>query len=244
MSASFDLGSPLCTKIKRPLDNTNIEGNAASMMGSTSGLGLKASQQPLGIGLAELIVTVRSIEKGAQAVSELRSQFPEASIRCWFSESIRRFLARISLLSTRVNFLYTMPLAILLLPILKADSPPSQPSQPTIDNSGTTRGVKIPEPQGTPVLSLLGDKSRSLNLIECYAVSKLLGHLFVANLVHYVNVDHVIVNPMDLGLIKNTPIQSFALPIVVAFFYRYKAVLGRSCQKDSHDCLVANWKIS
>ncbi|KAI0844414.1 hypothetical protein F5Y00DRAFT_256016 [Daldinia vernicosa] len=290
-SMSLFLKSQFCTKVQWPPKNINLEGNVAIVTGSASGLGLEASRQLLEFGLSELIVAIRSIEKGEGVASELRAQFPEANIRVWPLEmesydSIRALVCRahselprldIAILNAgmqtaeldivpmtgherlvQVNFLSTMLLAILLLPILKAKSSPGQPGRLTIVNSGTARGAKISEPQGTTVLSALDDTSRPWNPIERYAVSKLLGHLFIVNLVRYVNADHVIVNLVDPGLVKNTALQSFAPPIVAAFFYYYKAVLGRSVPvgastyvdatvvkgKESHGCLVANWKTS
>ena len=160
----------------------------------------------------------------------------------------------------QVNYLSTMLLGILLLPVLKARSPPGQPGRLTIVNSGTARGVKISEPKGTPVLPALDGKSRPWNPVERYAVSKLLGHLFMVNLVDYVNVDDVVVNLVDPGLVKDTNLQggSSAPLLLRTIFYSMKAVFGRTLPvgastyidaavvkgKEAHGCVVANWKIS
>ncbi|KAI1441906.1 hypothetical protein F5Y02DRAFT_410533 [Annulohypoxylon stygium] len=158
----------------------------------------------------------------------------------------------------QVNYLSTMLLGILLLPILKTKSSPMQPGRLTIVSSGTARGAKISGLDGAPVLSALDDISRPWDPVERYAVSKLLGHLFMVNLAHYVNAEDVIVNLVDPGLVKDTGLQRFAPPLIAAFFYCYKAVLGRAVPvgastyvdaavvkgKESHGCYVANWEIS
>ncbi|RSL54322.1 hypothetical protein CEP54_009915 [Fusarium duplospermum] len=158
----------------------------------------------------------------------------------------------------QVNYLSTALLAILLLPILKSKSPASEPGRLTIVSSGTARGATLSEPKGAPILVALDDKTRPWKSVERYAVSKLLGHLFIINLVNYVNCEDVIVNLADPGLVKDTALQDFAPWVVVAFFYIFKAIFGRSLPvgastyvdavavkgKESHGCFVSNWKIA
>ncbi|RSL83858.1 hypothetical protein CEP51_004271 [Fusarium floridanum] len=158
----------------------------------------------------------------------------------------------------QVNYLSTALLAILLLPILKSKSPTGEPGRLTIVSSGTARGAILSEPKGAPILTALDDKTRPWKPVERYAVSKLLGHLFIINLVNYVNCEDVIVNLADPGLVKDTALQNFAPWIVVAFFYVFKAIFGRSLPigastyvdavavkgKESHGCFVSNWKIA
>ncbi|KAI1480038.1 NAD(P)-binding protein [Daldinia eschscholtzii] len=267
---SLFLKSQLCTAVQWPPKNTNLEGRIALVTGSTSGLGLEASRQLLGFGLSELIIAVRSIEKGEVVASELRAQFPKANIRVWFLEmesydSIQELTRRAHRELTQLD------IAILnagmqtanfdIVPATGheklAKSLPNQPGRLAIVNSGTARGAKI-DLQCVPVLSTLDNKNRPWNPIERYAVSKLLGHLFIVNLARHVSSDHVIVNLVDPGLVKDTGLQRFAPSVVAAFFYCYKAILGRSVPvgastyidavavkgKESHGCLVANWKIS
>jgi NAD(P)-dependent dehydrogenase (short-subunit alcohol dehydrogenase family) len=158
----------------------------------------------------------------------------------------------------QVNYLSTMLLGLLLLPVLKAKSPPGEPGRLSIVSSGTARRAKISAPIGTSVLPALDDKSRPWNAVERYAVSKLLGHLFMVNLVRYVSADDVVVNLVDPGLVKGTNLQGFAPPLVAAFFYCFKAALGRTLPvgastyvdaavvkgKETHGCYVSNWRIS
>ncbi|KAI0834405.1 hypothetical protein F5Y06DRAFT_300741 [Hypoxylon sp. FL0890] len=80
----------------------------------------------------------------------------------------------------QVNYLSIMLLGILLLLVLKAKSPPGQPGRSIIVSSGTSRGAKISEPNGAPVLSALDDKSRPWDPIERYALpGTVLQKLFV-----------------------------------------------------------------
>ncbi|TVY51825.1 Short chain dehydrogenase yanD, partial [Lachnellula cervina] len=158
----------------------------------------------------------------------------------------------------QVNYLSTMLLGILLLPILKSKSPSGKPGRLTIVNSGTARGATLSLPKDTPILPALDDKSGSFDIFGRYAVSKLLGHLFVINLVRYVSADDVIVNLADPGLVNGTDLQRGAPLFWAAFFYFLKAILGRTVGvgastyidaavfkgKESHGCYIPNWKIS
>jgi NAD(P)-dependent dehydrogenase (short-subunit alcohol dehydrogenase family) len=157
----------------------------------------------------------------------------------------------------QVNYLSTMLLAILMLPILKVKSPPNEPGRLSIINSGTARGAKLSIPEGSHVLPALDDP-RSFNAIERYAVSKMLAHLFMINLVRYVRAEDVVVNLVDPGMVKDTALQRFAPWPVAAFFYCFKGAMGRTLSvgastyldgaiikgEESHGCYVANWKIS
>ncbi|KAM0438581.1 hypothetical protein ACHAPT_001333 [Fusarium lateritium] len=158
----------------------------------------------------------------------------------------------------QVNYLSTALLAILLLPILKSKSPEREPGRLTIVSSGTARGATLSEPRGAPILAALDDNTRPWKPVERYAVSKLLGHLFIINLANYVSREDVLVNLADPGLVKDTALQNFAPWVVVAFFYIFKAIFGRSLPvgastyvdavavkgKESHGCFVSNWKIA
>ncbi|KAK6079206.1 short-chain dehydrogenase [Seiridium cupressi] len=160
----------------------------------------------------------------------------------------------------QVNYLSTMLLAILLLPVLKAKSPPGEPGRLTIVSSGTARGSQISSPPGSPILSILDDKSAPWDPVARYAVSKLLGHLFIINLIRCIDAEDVVVNLADPGLVKDTNLQGggSAPFLITVFFYCMKALLGRTLQiggstyvdasvvkgKESHGCYVADWKIS
>ncbi|KAH7242719.1 hypothetical protein BKA59DRAFT_442017 [Fusarium tricinctum] len=157
----------------------------------------------------------------------------------------------------QVNYLSTMLLAILLLPVLKDKSVKGQPGRLTVVSSGTARGGILSDP-GAPILASLDDASRPWKPVERYAVSKLLSHLFVTNLAQQISPDDVIINLVDPGLVRDTALQDFAPKVVVTLFYVFKAIFGRSLaagastyvdavavkDRASHGSFISNWKIS
>jgi NAD(P)-dependent dehydrogenase (short-subunit alcohol dehydrogenase family) len=157
-----------------------------------------------------------------------------------------------------VNYLSTFLLGILLLPILKAKSPAGTPGRLSIVSSGSARGATLSIPKDKTVLGTLDDQTLPWKPVERYAVSKLLGHLFIINLASYIDPEDVVVNLVDPGLVKGTDLQGLAPWHVAAFFWAFKAVLGRTVGvggstyldavvakgKESHGSLVANWRIS
>ncbi|KAI0428439.1 retinol dehydrogenase 12 [Xylaria sp. FL1042] len=62
---------------------TDLSSQVAIMTGSNSGLGLEAGRQLLELGLAHLILAVRSQPKGDKAADDLRKEFPGAKISVW-----------------------------------------------------------------------------------------------------------------------------------------------------------------
>jgi NAD(P)-dependent dehydrogenase (short-subunit alcohol dehydrogenase family) len=81
-------------------DLPTIRGKTAIVTGSNTGLGYDASRQLLGLGLAHLIVAVRSRARGEEAAAELRKAgSKEARVDVWeldmaSYESIRAFVGR------------------------------------------------------------------------------------------------------------------------------------------------------
>ncbi|KAI8627607.1 hypothetical protein F5Y19DRAFT_173544 [Xylariaceae sp. FL1651] len=161
----------------------------------------------------------------------------------------------------QVNYLSTMLLAILLLPVLKAKAVGASEKlgRLTIVSSGTARGAKLSVPPDARILSALDDKSLPWDPVSRYAISKMLGHLFIVELAQRLSADDgVIVNLVDPGLVKGTNLQGSAPLPVAIFFYCYKALLARSLPvgastyvdavmvqgKESHGCYITNWKIS
>ena len=74
----------------------------------------------------------------------------------------------------------------------------------------------------------------------------------------YISAEDIVINLVDPALVKGTNLQGFAPPLVAAFFYCFKAIFGRSLSmgastdvdaavvkgKESHGCLVTDWKNS
>lgn len=87
------------TKYKPLSSNVQLDDAVAIVTGSNVGLGLEASRELLQLGLSNLIMGVRSEEKGNRAADALRRDFPRATISVWIIDiesynSIREFAER------------------------------------------------------------------------------------------------------------------------------------------------------
>ena len=76
-----------------------MEGKAAIVTGVNQGLGFEAARQLLTLGLAHLVVAVRSLDKGKAAAAELVTANPSAKIDVWALDmesydSIRAFVQK------------------------------------------------------------------------------------------------------------------------------------------------------
>lgn len=82
---------------------TRLTSQTAIVTGSNVGLGLEAARQLLQLGLAKLIMAVRSQQKGDEAAKGLRTEFPDAQVEVWILDmedyqSIGAFVDRCSTL--------------------------------------------------------------------------------------------------------------------------------------------------
>ncbi|CAI6335450.1 unnamed protein product [Periconia digitata] len=87
------------TKPKPLPDTIRLTAQVAIITGSNVGLGFEASRQLLQLGLAHLVMGVRSEAKGDAAAATLREEFPNATISVWVVDmasyaSIRAFVER------------------------------------------------------------------------------------------------------------------------------------------------------
>ncbi|KAK0720988.1 hypothetical protein B0H67DRAFT_600314 [Lasiosphaeris hirsuta] len=157
----------------------------------------------------------------------------------------------------QVNYLSTMLLALLLLPILKAKRAGPSPARLTIISAALTLNAKFPERAATPLLASFDDP-RTFDRQERYQTSKLLAHMFMWNLVDYVSADDVIVNLADPAWVKGTElVRDGTGPVVRAAFKVFGATTGRtprlgaSCYvdavinkgKEAHGCFLMSWSI-
>jgi NAD(P)-dependent dehydrogenase (short-subunit alcohol dehydrogenase family) len=158
----------------------------------------------------------------------------------------------------QVNYLSTMLLAILLLPILKAKRPPNAPpGRLTIVSAALTLAAKFPERNRVPVLAAFNDPKVFTN-DETYNSTKLLAHMFLWHLVDYVSADDVIVNLADPAWCKGTQlareVTGAGLRLGVKLFGATTGrtpKVGASCFVDaivnkgpeSHGCFLMSWKI-
>jgi len=77
----------------------NLAGKTALVTGSNVGLGLECARHFLRLQPSQLIMGVRSVEKGEAAAADLHSEFPEARIDIWQLDmesfrSVHAFVAR------------------------------------------------------------------------------------------------------------------------------------------------------
>ncbi|KAM0219075.1 hypothetical protein ACHAQD_006591 [Fusarium lateritium] len=156
----------------------------------------------------------------------------------------------------QVNFLSTMFLSILLLPILKAKAPPLNPGRLTIVNSGNSMHCELPEAKADHIISAL-DSEAGYDGMQQYSKSKLLGQLFVDKLAQHVDPNDVIVNCVDPGMTKGTGLMDkssgvikFAISIVARLFGRSGEQAASTYidaavvkGKESHGSFIMDWTI-
>ncbi|KAI8954480.1 hypothetical protein F4801DRAFT_504326 [Xylaria longipes] len=272
-----------------PSKSTDLSGQTAIVTGSNVGLGYETSMQLLGLKLSNLIMAVRSLDKGYAAATAMRKRYPKANIEVWqldmvSYESVQAFakkaetLARIDIVilnaglahlqyhkvertgheeAFQVNYLSTMLLAILLLPILKSKRSPGQPPHLTIVSAALTLNCKFTVRDSNPLFAALDDPDK-FDASENYEISKILAQMFLWNLVDYVSADDVIINLADPAFVKGTAfardLDSIAMKAGLKLFgaaFGRTPEVGASCfvdavvnkGKESHGCFLMSWKI-
>ncbi|KAH8653873.1 hypothetical protein BX600DRAFT_501388 [Xylariales sp. PMI_506] len=157
----------------------------------------------------------------------------------------------------QVNYLSTMLLAILLLPVLKNKSPPNLPGRLTISTAMLSIGAKFANKNEVPLLQSFDDKS-FFDSIDIYSTSKLLGQMFVWKLTDVVSADSVVLNLVEPGFVKGTELHSDRSISARAFMSLLKAAAARTVKvgastyldaavvkgKESHGCILTNWDIA
>lgn len=154
----------------------------------------------------------------------------------------------------QVNYLSTMLLTILLLPILKTKALKGQPAHLTIINAALSLAAKFPNKDENPLLPSFDNPKW---FIEPYNSSKLLAHMFIWKLVDYVSADDVIVNLADPAWCKGTELGREAKGVfkiglkIFAITTGREPRVGASCyvdavvnkSKESHGCFLMSWQI-
>ncbi|KAI1332849.1 NAD(P)-binding protein [Xylariaceae sp. FL0255] len=158
----------------------------------------------------------------------------------------------------QVNYLSTVFLAVLLLPILKVKGPPNkEPARLTITGAALALVAKLEKKDANPLFPAL-DESKEFVARDSYNDSKLLAHMFLWKLADYVSADDVIVNIADpawvygtrLGRDLDTKMIVRAILPMTRLVARSPKV-GASCLvdaiinkgKESHGCFLMSWKI-
>ncbi|KAK4099581.1 NAD(P)-binding protein [Parathielavia hyrcaniae] len=156
----------------------------------------------------------------------------------------------------QVNYLSTVLLAHLLLPTLREKAPAGRPGRLTIVNSGTALAAKLPRRHETPFLPTFDDKSRWAPMDQ-YPASKALAHFWILKLAQRVRREHVVVNLVDPGAVKDTGlirdvkgVLSWAVKAVQWMVARTlrdgaSAYLDAAVVKgpETHGCFLHDWKI-
>lgn len=160
--------------------------------------------------------------------------------------------------SLQVNYLSTILLAALLLPILKSKSPLGTPGRLSIVTSGTTLFTKFSNSQQSPLLKSFDDiKTAPAPGIETYGATKLLCHMFLYKLVDYVSADDVIVNLVDPGMTRGTGLNRDVPKILTVLVVPVLGAMSRKVSdgasayldatvvkgKESHGCFLMDWEI-
>lgn len=162
--------------------------------------------------------------------------------------------------SLQVNYLSTAFLAILLLPILKTQSPEDAPGRLSIVSSGLALRSRFSNRKAIPLLPSFDDPTSWNGLSaanERYMVTKTLELMLVHKLCQYFSADNVVVNAVDPGftagsmLARDAPL--FTRPLVKLL----EVLTGRSLEQaawtyidatavrgaETHGSFLMNWKI-
>jgi NAD(P)-dependent dehydrogenase (short-subunit alcohol dehydrogenase family) len=159
----------------------------------------------------------------------------------------------------QVNYLSTVLLAILLLPILRAKSTRDNPARMTVVNSISAHTAKFPNRDQRPLLPSFDDlKITPWDPKERYGVSKLLAQLFLVKLTEHINSDDVVINMVDPGATKGTGLAREASGVMLIAVKLLQGIAGRSVErgaatyvdallghgKESHGCFLMNCEVS
>ncbi|KAI1644599.1 NAD(P)-binding protein [Daldinia loculata] len=270
---------------------TTISGQTAIVTGSNSGLGFEAARQLLQLGLAHLVMGVRSQARGNAAADKLRKEFPDSTISVWLVDmesydSITAFAKKcetlpridIAILNAglrcdnftvveatghektfQVNYLSTILLAILLLPVLKSKKLSSSslfPPRLSIVTSDTSYWADPLE--AGPVLPQF-DIPEEFKSMRSYPRSKLLQLYFISKLGEHIKADDVIVNASNPGFCRGTQFGDGAVKSFISAltFWIFQNLNGRTVEngasavvdgvvtkgKESHGSYVSDWGI-
>ncbi|KAI0148092.1 NAD(P)-binding protein [Hypoxylon sp. NC0597] len=160
----------------------------------------------------------------------------------------------------QINYLSTVLLAILLLPILKSKSPAGEPGRLTIVNAALALTAPLPTTNGhKSLLAALDDPKGFVNYSDKqYNLSKVLAQMFAYKLIDYVAADDVIVNLVCPGFVKGTELSREVNILVKPIMAAFAGIAARSLSdgastyldaalvkgKESHGSFIMSWKIS
>ncbi|KAF3933759.1 hypothetical protein ABW19_dt0208262 [Dactylella cylindrospora] len=155
----------------------------------------------------------------------------------------------------QVNYLSTMLLGVLLLPVLKTKSPAGCPGRLTIVSSALANITPLPDNKNSTILKVVDDPK--LFGHSQYGLSKLLGHLFLWKLADYVSPDDVVFNLIEPGFLKGTEFGREATGALGVGMKMFQSAMGRAVPDagttildatvvkgtEAGNCYLADWEI-
>ncbi|KAI0532996.1 hypothetical protein GGR58DRAFT_139364 [Xylaria digitata] len=214
--------------------DVNLSGKTAIVTGSNTGIGLEVARQLLDLGLSKIVLAVRDVAKGEHARKDLSAERAgNQEIEVWsldmgsywsiiaFSDRVKT-LERLDIMilnaglykvtesfnsstgfeeSVQVNYLSTALLLTLLLPMFK-NKPQTHPARVVLVSSDTAAWVQF-NPTG-PILPAFKQKAKQWDMQERYGTTKLLGQMFLTELVKNVPSPVATINAANPGLCYGT----------------------------------------
>ncbi|KAL6862003.1 hypothetical protein J3F83DRAFT_746394 [Trichoderma novae-zelandiae] len=126
----------------------------------------------------------------------------------------------------QVNYLALALFTLLLLPVLEEKNTVEQPGHLSLVSSDTAAWAEFKEKTSVPLLAGL-DKPESFKSQDQYATSKLLGQLFLSQLVKRVPLSSTIINAPNPGLCKSSLGRDYDSLSDRLFFWVFYTLLGR-----------------
>ena len=159
--------------------------------------------------------------------------------------------------TVQVNYLSTVLLATLLLPVCKAKrSAQPEPSRLTIVSSGLAMTSSFKNRTNIPLLPSF-DKESNFSPTDTYSTSKTLGHLWLYHAAEYASCEDVAVSLVDPAYIKGTALHRDISPFLRPVIWLMEVVAGKTVQvgascyvdavvtkgKEGHGSFLMSWEV-
>lgn len=159
--------------------------------------------------------------------------------------------------SLQVNYLGTVLLTVLLLPVLRSKKIDSTVPRITVVNMVLATLSKLPELKDRPLLKVL-DLEDNWDAPNRYNVTKLLVQLFLVKLCNMVDPNDVVINMVEPGFTKGTDLSRGFTGVVGAMSSLFKKIAARPVElaattyidaavvkgNDSHGCFLMNCEVT
>lgn len=156
----------------------------------------------------------------------------------------------------QINYLSTVLLSSLLLPILKHRSPAGEPGRLTLVNGAISLIAKFSNHKEQSLIGSFDDE-KYFDPPDRYNTSKMLCHMFLWKLVDYVSPDDVIVNLADPGYVRGTRLSRDAPVFLMPLLKGFAQATGRSVRvgastyldaaivkgREAHGCFLMSWQV-